>query len=360
MRASWIAFLLLGTLAFGQAKPTPLPPRPPAGAPGEDDDTPQQLAAASKVAPDAPVLTIKGFCPDKVSDTTPNKPDAPKATCQTVVTRAEFEKLANAIAPGMKPSVQRQLARAYPRLLVMAYDAEQRGLDKTPRFAELQRFSRLQNLSQGMVREIQQEAANVSEEAIEAYYRDNSPSYERASFERIFVPIRKQTEQLPKEKADDAALKAQQAEAEAAMVKEANQLRVRAAAGEDFTRLQQSAYDAAGIKATATPPELRKIRRTNLPAAHVSAFALKVGDVSQVISDATGHYIYKLDSKDLLPLDAVKEEIKSTLQNSRVQEAMQKIQESFTSEMNPEFFGADATPSRDASKAKPAQPTQSK
>jgi hypothetical protein len=358
MRTSWIAFLLLGTLAFGQAKPAQLPPRPPAGAP-DDDDTPQQLAAASKVAPDAPVLTIKGFCPDQTSNTTPDKQDAPKAACQTVVTRAEFEKLANAIAPGMKPSVQRQLARVYPRLLVMAYNAEQRGLDKTPRFVELQRFSRLQNLSQAMVREIQQEA-NASEETIEAYYRDNSAAYERASFERIFVPIRKQTEQPPKEKSDDAALKTQQAEAEAAMVKEANQLQVRAVAGEDFTKLQQLAYDAGGIKATATPPELRKIRRTNLPAAHVSAFALKVGEVSPVISDATGHYIYKLDSKDLKPLDEVKEEIKSTLQNSRIQEAMQKIQESFTSEMNPEFFGTDATPSREASKAKPAQPAQSK
>jgi hypothetical protein len=363
MRVSWLTFLLLGTLTWAQAKPAPpATDRPEAVTPEDDDDNgrPQQAASASQVALDAPVLTIKGFCPAQASDAMSNQGNPPKATCQTVVTRAEFEKLVNAISPGMKPRVQRQLATAYPRLLVMAHDAEQRGLDKTQRFAELQRFSRLQTLSQEMVREIQREAANVSEEAIEDYYHNNSPPFERASLERIFVPIRGQMEPLPKEQADEAALKAQQAKAEDAMTKEANELHVRAAAGEDFTKLQQAAYDAAGIKATASAPDLVKIRRTNLPSAHVSAFALKVGELSEVISDANGHYIYKLDSKELLPLDAVKEEIKKTLESRNMLEAMQRIQESFTTEMNPEFFGTDSKPSHEASKAKPAQPTQSK
>jgi hypothetical protein len=345
MRAYWIAFLLLATLAWGQSKP--LPPMPPTG---DEDDEPQ--VAASQVAPDAPVLTIKGFCPDQASAT--NKPGA--AACQTVITRAQFEKLANAISPTMKPRVRRELANAYPRLLVMAHDAEQRGLDKTDHVAELQRFSRLQILSQEMVHEIQQEAANLSDEVIEDYYRSNSSAYERASFERILVPIRKQMDSSPRgPKNNDPK---DQAEGEDAMTKEANDLRVRAAAGEDFTRLQQAAYDAAGIKATAAAPELKKIRRSNFPATHVTAFDLKEGEVSQVITDASGHYIYKLDSKEIMPLDEVKAEIKSTLQSRNVQAAMRKIQDSFTTEMNPEFFGANSTPQR-ASK-KPAQPAQSK
>jgi hypothetical protein len=324
---------------------------PPTG--DDDDEAPQ--AAAAQVAPDAPVLTIKGFCPDQASNST-NKPDA--TGCQTVVTRAEFEKLANAISPTMKPRVRLQLANAYPRLLVMAHDAEQRGLDKTARVAELQRFSRLQILSQEMVREIQQDAANLSDTVIEDYYRNNSSTYERASFERILVPIRKQTDSSPKEKVSDATLKAQQAEAEEAMTKEANELRVRAAAGEDFTKLQQAAYDAAGIKTTATAPELKKIRRSNFPTTHLSVFDLKEGEVSQVISDASGHYIYKLDSKELIPLAEVKEEIKATLQSRNVQEAMRKVQDSFSTEMNPEFFGPASMPQEGARKA--AEAVQSK
>jgi hypothetical protein len=349
MRAYWIAFLLLATLAWGQAKPAQLPPMPPTG--DDDDDVPQ--AAASLVAPDAPVLTIKGFCPDQPSNAT-NKPDT--RACQTVITRAQFETLANAISLTMKPRVKRELANAYPRLLVMAQDAEQRGLDKSERVAQLQRFSRLQILSQEMVHEIQQEAANLSDEVIEDYYRSNSSTYERASFERILVPIRKQLDSSLQDRKDKDPK--DQAEAEAAMTKEANDLRTRAVAGEDFTRLQQAAYDAAGIKATATAPELKKIRRSNFPATHLSAFDLKPGEVSQVISDASGHYIYKLDSKEIMPLDEVKEEIKSALQSRNVQEAMRKIQESFTTEMNPEFFGTNSKP-QEASR-KPVQPAQSK
>lgn len=360
MRFPCITFLLFGTLVWGQAKPAVSPDRPaPASASaGDDDDDRPQSAPASKVAPDAPVLTIKGFCPAHASDSTPSRPETPKPICQTVVTRAEFEKLANAISPGMKLQVQRQLANAYPRLLVMAHDAEQRGLDKTERFSELQRFSRLQTLSQEMVREIKQEAANISEKAIEDYYLENSSQFERATFKRIFIPTRRQTEPPPKEKADDAALKAQ-SESEEAMTKEADELRARATAGEDFTRLQQAAYDAAAIKATPDSADLAKIRRINLPAAHVSAFDMKVGELSQVISDASGHYIYKLESKELLPLDSVREEIRSLLQNRNMQDAMRKIQESFTTEMNSEFFGPASMPSQEASKVKPTPPVQS-
>jgi hypothetical protein len=103
---------------------------------------------------------------------------------------------------------------------------------------------------------------------------------------------------------------------------------------------------------------LRKIRRSNFPATHLSAFDLKQGEVSQVISDASGHYIYKLDSKELMPLDEVKAEIKSALQSRNVQEAMRKIQESFTTEMNPEFFGANSMPQDGSRKA--AEAVQSK
>jgi hypothetical protein len=358
MRIFWAISLLLGTLAWGQDKPVVPTADRPAETIGNDrdEDKAQRSPTTAEVPLDAPVLTIKGFCPAQNPQQMPKQPVAPENDCQTVVTRAEFEKLVDAISPAMKVQAQRQLASAYPRLLVMAHDAEQRGLDKRQRFSVLQRFSRLQILSQEMVREIQQESANVSEKAIENFYRENTHTFERARLERIFVPIRRQAEPLPEEKADDTHLKAQQTESEEAMTKEADKLRVRAAAGEDFTKLQQAAYDAAGIKATATPSDVGKVRRTNLPAAHVLAFDLKVGDLSQVITDASGHYIYKLVSKELPPLDVVKQEIKNTLRERNIQEAMQKIQQSFTTVMNPEFFGGGTPPPHEASKTESVQP----
>jgi hypothetical protein len=242
----------------------------------------------------------------------------------------------------MTPQVKRQLASAYPRLLAMAHNAERLGLDKTPRVAELQRFSRLQILAQEMVREIQEESAKVSEKAIADYYHDNSAAFEQATLERIFIPTRKRTEPLPKDKADESAINAQQKEAEDAMTKEADELRAGAVAGEDFNKLQDEAFAGAGIKTSASARSLDKMRRASLPPAHVTAFDLKPGEVSQVITDASGHYIYKLDSKELLPLDAVKVEIKNKLQSENTQDAMKKIQDSFTTDMNDAYFGTFA------------------
>lgn len=129
---------------------------------------------------------------------------------------------------------------------------------------------------------------------------------------------------------------------EQSMTKLADDLRTRAAAGEDFAKLQKEAFDAAGMKTAAPTVTLPKLRRQGLPAAHTAVFDLKAGEVTQVINDAGGHYIYKLDAKDTMPLDQVKEEIHSKLQGDRTRELMEKINGSYKVETNEAYFGAAA------------------
>jgi hypothetical protein len=342
MRNLWIVGLLLSTLAWAQVKPaTPKPTAPPAAAADDDDDDDDQQAppaSAASVLPGAAVLTIKGICDHPAAKAAGAPSVAPKP-CRTVVTRAQFEKLASAISPSMAPQVKRQLAGAYPRLLAMAHNAERLGLDKTPRVAELERFSRLQILAQEMVREIQEESAKVSEKAIADYYQNNKAAFEQANLERIFIPARKRTEPLPKDKSDQAAINAQQKEAEDAMTQEAEALRARAVAGEDFNKLQDEAFAAAGIKTSTSTHNLANMRRPGLPPAHQKVFDLSPAQISVVITDVSGHYIYKLDSKELLTLDTVQGEIKNKLETQNAQTAMKKIGESFSTEMNDDYFG---------------------
>ena len=87
--------------------------------------------------PEDAVMTINGFC------STPGHPGDP---CQTVVTRAQFEQLTEALQPGMPPDLRLKVANAYARMMRMAAVAEQRGLDKTPAFAEEMRYARIQLL----------------------------------------------------------------------------------------------------------------------------------------------------------------------------------------------------------------------
>jgi hypothetical protein len=313
--------VLVGAIVWGQNRPA----SPVAG--GQDRDE-RKPTPASNIAPETPVLTIKGLCPESTSKSS--------ATCQTVITRAQFEKLANAIQPEVDAQTKRQLARSYPQFLEMAHEAQQRGLDKRPRFDERLAFARLQILSQELIREIQDEAARVPEKDIEDYYQTHSSEFEQASLERIVVPLRKQRSAQPS--ADSADLGKQ---VEDDMSKEAEALRVRAAAGEDFAKLQKEAYDVAGLSGNSEPnPSIGKTRRRGLPPAHSSVFDLKVSQVSLVITDATGHYIYKVDAREIEPLDSAKPEISNLLRRQRAQQMIKSVEQPFTTDVNSAYFGA--------------------
>jgi hypothetical protein len=336
MRHLSLVCLLLGTFAWGQEKPVPsnVPReyRPPIARENEEEPAPP----ASSVAPDAAVLTIKGLCaqPAPPSAATPSN-----APCQTVITRVQFEKLTDALLPNMKPTMKRQIASSYPNLLAMAREAETRGLETTSRFEERLAFARLQILSQELVRQIDEESAKVSEKEIEDYYHNHAAAFERATLERIFIPNRKQMDALPRENATPEALKAQRKESEDTMTRVAEQLRARATAGESFAKLQKDGYTAAGATDVPPNPSLGQLRPGGLPPGHASAFDLNPGEVSPVLSDSTGHYIYKLDNKGIEPLEALKDEIRKTLQNQHREETIQAVQHLITTEVNPAYFG---------------------
>ncbi len=383
MSKSWLMCVLLGTLAWGQAQPgtpapssgaapaasasgqaqTPAPAAQAAQAPAADNAAPA-AAPAPEVALTAPVLTIKGVCPataPKAKTAAPGtkspaaakEPDKGSANCETVITRAEFEKMASGLAPNMTPQLKRQLASVYPRLLVMAQEAEKHGLQNSPQYKETMKFARMQILTNQLQRSIQEEADKVPQQDIADYYKKSPEAYEQYSLERLYVPRTKQaaedaeanekkdSEKEP-EKETEEKEKAKQQQGEQEMAKLAESLRARVAAGEDFAKLQKEAFTAAGMKVESPTVTMPKVRRTGLPPAHAAVFDLKPGDVSVVLSDSGGHYVYKVVSKEQLPLDQVKEEIRGTLRTQRVRDAMDKVQNSFKTETNEAYFGPEA------------------
>lgn len=373
--------LLLASLVSGQtAQPAPPAQTAPAGAqtapaPGAPEKAPEP----PKVGPDDTVLTIKGFCAD-----TSLQGDA----CKTVVTRAQFEKLADALQPNMSPTMRRQLATAYARMLTMSTAAEKRDLEKSPHFDEAMHFARMQILSQELSKALQADSNNVSDQDIADYYQKNQSNFDVATFARIFVPhtkrvgtpppppVKKKTggsgagsatgaskasptkpQRISFQEDSDAAKPAapaakktapkagakkltpeeQQKAGEEAMKKEADLIRSRLVKGEDPEKLQKEAFAAGGLPGTPPPTKMEKIRRTSLPANHQSVMDLKPGEVSQVISDPSGNYIYKMISKETLPLDSVKTEIKTQLSSQRYRESMQRYQNN--ADLNDAYFG---------------------
>jgi parvulin-like peptidyl-prolyl isomerase len=156
----------------------------------------------------------------------------------------------------------------------------------------------------------------------------------------LFIPKNKQLEPT-KEKLSDAATKARQDAAEASMKATAEKLRVRAAAGEDFDKLQTEAFAAAGLKAKAPNTDMGKVRRTALPPAHAAAFDLKTGQVSSLITDGSGFFVYKMGERDTVPLDKAKEEIHNTLRGQRMQDSMESMQHAANPTLNDDYFGPE-------------------
>jgi hypothetical protein len=332
MRFLPLVCLLFATLVWCQDKPAPakVPTDDRPHIPQDSDEQQGLPASASTLAPDTAIITLKGICTPVSS---------PPANCETVITRAQFEKLTEAVLANMKSSRKRQFAYSYPGLLAMGQEAEARGLDKKPRFQQRLAFARLQILSQELVREIGEQAAQIPANDIEDYYRQHAAAFATANLERIFIPIRKNQDPLPNGSATPERLQAQRKEAEDAMTRLAQELRAKAAAGGNFPTLQKDAYLAAG--ATEVPPNssLGDLRLAGLPPHQASVFELKPGEVSQVLSDSSGHYIYKLDAKRVEPLNEASDGIRKTLEKQRREDAIQSVQRPVTAVFNPDYFG---------------------
>lgn len=394
MGKSWLLCVLLGTFAWGQAQSGTASPPPsaaaqqapaqqvpaqqaPMQAPGAATKPPAP-APAPEVPESAVVLTIKGVCPPAAKTAATPKAGAGKtavaakkpADCKTEITRAQFEKIASGISPTVTPQLKRQLETALPRFMAMSEAAKAKGLENSEQYKETLKLAKMQILTTALQRSLQDEADKVSPTDVEEYYKKNPEAYEQFSLDRLFIPRYKtveadkddkdeakdkdkddkdkdkdkdkdnQKEAEDKQKAKEAEEQAKREKGEQELNKLADTLHERAAAGEDFTKLQKEAFDASGTKVESPTVNLPKVRRTGLPPAHAAVFDLKVGDVSTVISDNGGHYIYKVVSKEVLPLDQqLQTEIHNKLKSERLKEMTDKYTNSFQAIPNEAYFG---------------------
>jgi len=340
-RYGWLC-LLLGAWAGGQETrskavlATEKPVAPTTAAPKPNDlDKSQQMATLS-VEPDGPVITIDGLCNSPSSD------KSAVSNCKTVITRAQFEKVIDA-GPSMPARARREFAIRYANALVMAGKAEQMGLDKGANFEEQMRLARIEILSRELNKAIQREASQVPDKDIEDYYRNNTASFEQAEMERIYVP---KTQELPvrsDKTLSDAEKQKRLLQTGQVMKELADKLHARAIAGEDFNKLQIDAYQAAGINTTAGS-SMGTIRRVSLPPSQGWVMGLKPGEVSSIIADSNGYFIYKVKAKETLSLDHVREEIIGILRSRRIQNETEDIQKSATPVFNEEYFRLQRTP----------------
>lgn len=312
-----------------QATPRPELVRPSPLHAGDHRLQPPMNSAADQVPPDAVVIEIHGLCSD-AGGATPAKPDS----CVTKMTRAQFDTMLSALGVNNRmasPAAMRSMAESYVQLMAMAAAAEKAGVDKEPRFSELLKVLRVRTLADAYRRSLEEKFGNPSDDEVAAYYNENKTKFEELRVDRIFIP-----------RVNPRLLPAQQLEFGQKAGKVAEEIRQRAVNGEDIAKLQNEASRSLGVSAPASTDIGAKRHGSLPPAIEKDVFALKGGEVTKVEVEPSGYNIYKLRSRDTMPLQLAKSEIVRELNRKNMEAAMKAATGNVHADLNEKFFKPQA------------------
>jgi PPIC-type PPIASE domain len=286
---------------------------------------PTSNVKAENVPPTTAVVTLEGICSERTA----------KGPCKTVITREDLDKFAGAFAPEASEAVRGRMAIQYARALAMASLAEQQGLDKNPAVAkeiEAQlKMVRMRILSSFFMQNLQRQPVITPDVEIQAYYQQHQDQYEQAQVRRLSVPLA-----VPTENGRPLDREAIRTEMEA--------LRKRAVAGEDLNQLQHDAYKDLHIQATPPPLNVVPLRRSGLQGDERKAFDLKPGEISEVLDSAAVVVFFKLESKEVMPIESIRPEVEAALRGSRTQNQLSKLTKKINAQFNLEYLGMSSQP----------------
>jgi len=281
----------------------------------------------TEVPPDTPVVTLEGICDHSQVPGTKG--------CKTVSTRRQMDSMIDLLAPGTPPDARPQFAIKYARLLAASGVAQREHLEKNSAVAnELEaqvKLARMQVLANTLYHQMQEQAENVPMSEIQKYYADHEANFERGEVWRLYVPR------------SVAGTSGQPLEASAIKAK-ADELRERAAAGEDFDQLQREAYKNLGINVAPPLTKLNMVRRTSLPQDEAKVFDLNVGELSPILESGGALVILKLESKQSIPFESAGPEIKSILQRDRLQHELQSAANNVKAQFNLKYLDMPTAP----------------
>jgi parvulin-like peptidyl-prolyl cis-trans isomerase-like protein len=327
----FIISLLAGTCAFAQTSTAP----PAAGLsrlPATQQPTPPvplQSFNPDNVPPDAPVVTLHGVCPRDVSSgkTAPAK----TGSCETVITKEQFNRMLSGMNVAVQisnPAAMRSFAESYSQLLALAGEGEKAGLENDPRFQELIRIARIRALADTYRHSLDEKYGNPSQQEIEAYYNENISKYDSFKVERIIVPS-----------INPSRTPAARAENDKKIQRLASDIRERAAQGEETQKLQDEVYKILALPSS-PKTDLGIKRRGSFPIGiEKDILALKPGQVTKLETEMSGFNIYKLRSRDTIPIEYVKAEIVRDLHQKNLDGAIKAVTGNVHPEFNEQFFG---------------------
>lgn len=324
----FVCVLAVAPLLTQAQQPQPQQVKPPAqgSQPPAPVGSAPQSGLPAPVAADAPVLTVHGVCPAGQSASAEKS-----ESCTLVLTRTQFEALVSSLNVNNQayaPPALRGFATNYATILALAKAGENVGVDKDPRFLDLMKIAHARALAESYRRYLQEKYGNPSAEEIAAYYQQNVSKFEQMKIERIHIP--KVDPTRPQDRRPEFEKKARQLAAD---------IRERAARGEDVTSLQGEVYKTLGLKTQPPQTELSVSPKPTFPAnVEQEINALKAGEVTKVEFEPSGFNIYKVRSRNTIPMEQARALIVREISQKNIDDALKAATSGVTSDLNEQYF----------------------
>jgi PPIC-type PPIASE domain len=350
-----ITCVLVATTALAQAQapqkqaPAPAAPAATQSRPAAPPTLQRPQEKPPEVAPDQPVISIRGLCPADTGVATQSAVPSTKQ-CVTTMTRQQFDNLVKALNTSNQPvslAMRRKLAESYVEILIYSEAARAAGVESSPTYAEVMRFLRLRTLNDLYRNQLAEQFRNPSQQEIEAYYQANQSRFEGAKLSRIYLPKNSPDPQATAEQKQAFQKKVQQL---------LDEVQASAAKGEAIDKLQKEAYVTLGISAAPPSTEMNMARHGMFPAKlDQEIFAHQAGEVFRV-DDANGYLIYHVDSRQTVPLDSVKEEISREIFRQKMEDKTKELNAPVQATYDEGYFGPPVPPGPPAGRPAPSTP----
>jgi hypothetical protein len=310
-------------------------PASPSATPAPQATPPSLLKRDEKpadVPPDQPVITVRGLCPAETKPATQKRVPS-TSECVTAVTKTQFDNLLKAFNSNnqpLTPAAKRKLAESYVEILIFAEAGKAAGVENSPTFIEVMRVLRLKTLADIYRTQLAEELRNAPQQEIEAYYQANQQKFESAKLTRVYLPKNDPDPQATPEQKQDYQKKIQGV---------VDDIAARAGKGEATDKLQKDAYSALGIKSAPPNTDMSMARRGMFPPKlEQEIFSHKAGEVFRS-DDGNGYVIYRVESRQISPLEGVHDEIVRDMFHQKLDEKTKELNAPIHTELNENYFG---------------------
>ncbi len=261
------------------------------------------------------------------------------------ITRERFEQIKKGLPPQYSGVPQQMgdkgFATNYATFRSLALVGEREKLDQLPEFKEQLNFLRMELLARLAISEFQNRAQTITDEEVKAYHAAHQAEFQQAKVKGILVALNPPAKPAatPPAAPGTPAPKPEtpKARTDGEAKARAEELRKQILAGADFAAVARASSDH---QATAEKGgDFGNIRKGQLPAnIEKMVFSLKPKEVSEPIKESQGYYIFQVDEVRPVTLDEATATIRSSLQQKKFTDALEKAKVDFPVTMNDRYF----------------------